>query len=73
MYLPASPVGFSNVIPISAESHLQWLQYRKKGGSPEALTVRGSAVSGGSEETTDSVFRQLGHEKQLRAHLYYYY
>jgi hypothetical protein len=22
----ASPVGFSNVIPTSAESHLQWLQ-----------------------------------------------
>ena len=25
--------------------------------------------SGGSEGTTDNVFRQLGHKKQFRAHL----
>lgn len=24
--VPARPVGFSNVMPTSAESHLQWLQ-----------------------------------------------
>ena len=70
--VPASPVGFSNVIPISAESHLQWLQYKKNGGSPTALNVadiRPSGVSVGSEDTTDRVLWQIGHEKQLRAHL----
>lgn len=54
----------------SAESHRQWLQYRKKGGSPTALiAVIPSSAPGGSEGTTESVFRQFGQRKQFRAHL----
>ncbi len=70
---PARPVGFSNVIPTSAESHRQWLQYRKKGGSPIVLITkddaRPSSVSGGSDGTTVNVFLQFGHMKQFRAQL----
>jgi hypothetical protein len=72
--LPARPVGFSNVMPTSAESHLQWLQYKRKGGSPMELTGterRPSPTSGGSEGTTDRVFRQFGHMKQFLAHLWH--
>ena len=69
---PARPVGFSKVIPTWTESHRQWLQYKKKGGSFSEVTGIGSRlspVSGGSEGTTDRVFLQFGHMKQLRAHL----
>lgn len=70
--IPARPVGLSNVIPTSAESHRQWLQYKKKGGSPIVLSgieEEFASSSVGSEGTTDNVFRQLGHKKQFRAHL----
>ena len=69
---PASPVGFSKVMPTSAESQRQWLQYRKKGGSPAVLRTEGkrpSPLSGGSDGTTVRVFLQLGHMKQFRAQL----
>lgn len=64
-------VGFSNVIPTSAESQRQWLQYRKNGGSPSVFmdVTRPSADSGGSDGTTIKVFLQEGHRKQFRAHL----
>jgi hypothetical protein len=60
-------------MPTSAESQRQLLQYRKNGGSPTAFTgaeFRPSSAIGGSEGTTASVLRQLGHWKQLRAHLF---
>jgi hypothetical protein len=57
-------------MPTSAESHLQLLQYRKKGGSPRVeMGTRPSSDSGGSEGTTVRVFLQLGQRKQFRAHL----
>lgn len=60
-------------MPTSALSHLQLLQYKKNGGSPTAEIVIGalepSGGSGGSEETTERVFVQIGHEKQFLAHL----
>jgi len=64
-------VGFSKVIPTSAESQRQWLQYKKNGGSPRVFMVdiRPSADSGGSDGTTIKVFLQDGHRKQFRAHL----
>ena len=64
-------VGFSKVIPTSAESHRQWLQYKKKGGSPSVFMddIRPSEDSGGSDGTTIKVFLQDGHKKQFRAHL----
>ena len=71
-YALARLVGFSKVIPTSAESQRQWLQYKKNGGSPSVFMVdiRPSADSGGSDGTTINVFLQEGHRKQFRAHLY---
>jgi len=70
-YALARLVGFSKVIPTSAESQRQWLQYKKNGGSPSVFMVdiRPSADSGGSDGTTIKVFLQDGHRKQFRAHL----
>ena len=70
-YELARLVGFSKVIPTSAESQRQWLQYKKNGGSPSVFMddTRPSADSGGSDGTTMSVFLQEGHKKQFRAHL----
>ena len=64
-------MGFSKVIPTSAESQRQWLQYKKNGGSPSVFMdeTRPSADSGGSDGTTINVFLQDGQRKQLRAHL----
>jgi hypothetical protein len=71
-YALARLVGFSKVIPTSAESQRQWLQYKKNGGSPSVFTddIRPSASSGGSDGTTIRVFLQDGHRKQFRAHLH---
>lgn len=70
-YELARLVGFSKVIPTSAESQRQWLQYKKNGGSPSVFMedIRPSADSGGSDGTTIRVFLQDGHRKQFRAHL----
>jgi hypothetical protein len=45
---PARFVGFSNMIPTSVESQRQWLQYKKKSGSPSVFAddIRPSADSG---------------------------
>ena len=71
-YELARLVGFSKVIPTSAESQRQWLQYKKNGGSPSVFMddIRPSADSGGSDGTTIKVFLQDGHKKQFRAHLH---
>ena len=71
-YELARLVGFSKVIPTSAESQRQWLQYKKNGGSPSVFMddMRPSADSGGSDGTTIKVFLQDGQRKQFRAHLH---
>ena len=51
-------VGFSKVIPASAEFQPQRLQYRKNGRPPSVLTVdiRPSEDSGGSDSMAMKVF-----------------